>query len=71
MPYVDLGGPYNPENQGFLSQFDEFVRPHLEYCVEAWRPNLVRDVKISEQVQRILYAGLVSRGCEELTLIFA
>ena len=32
--------------------YKSLVRPHLEYCIQAWRPHLVKDVELIESVQR-------------------
>jgi hypothetical protein len=38
--------------EAFTKIYPAFVRPHLEYCIQAWRPWLIKDKLLLENVQR-------------------
>ena len=42
----------NRSMENILSLYKSLVRPHLEYCVQAWRPFLQQDIDNIERVQR-------------------
>ena len=41
-------------NRNFLLIYKTYIRPHLEYCIQAWSrsPHLQRDIEVLERVQR-------------------
>jgi len=40
------------DKHDFLLIHKTYIRPHLEYCFQAWSPHLVKDVQCLERVQR-------------------
>jgi len=34
-----------------LRLYKSLARPHLEYCIQAWRPHLVKNIELLEKVQ--------------------
>ena len=42
----------NKDSKILLKLYQSLVRPKLEYCVQAWRPYLQKDIDLLEKVQR-------------------
>ena len=40
------------DERTMLQLYKPLVRLHLRYCVQAWRPYLIKDIEMLEKVQR-------------------
>ena len=40
------------EKSLIIPLYKAIVRPHLEYCIQAWNPQLRKDIDMLEQIQR-------------------
>jgi len=42
----------NKSKNIIISLYKALVRPRLEYCIQAWNPNLAKDITLLERVQK-------------------
>jgi len=53
------------DKEDFMVIYKAYIRPNLEYCVQAWSPHLIKNKDCLEQIQR--RATKLVKGLKKLT----